>query len=148
MLALGSFFASSCLKSGLPQANNSSQNKISGFNYEYRWLDTSVVNAGTPTADTIITVMVVQLGNSVNISNDTVYTQPILPSNLPASQVPYVTLTHIWAYANISDAAIIAPLGGAPTLGTAGDYSHPVSYQVMAANGSKRSWVIVTAPLK
>jgi len=138
---------SSCLKSGLPSARNSSLNAMYSFNYEYRWYDTSYIQPGTHQADTVITVRLVQLGNSVTISHDTVYTFPTYPGNLPAAQTPNVTLSHIWAYASIPDASVMVPLNGAPKLGTPGDFSHPVSYQITAADGSKATWVVVTAPL-
>jgi hypothetical protein len=144
---LSSGLFSSCLKVGLPKENNSSLNALSNFNYEYRWLDTSYILPGTPQADTLITVDMVQLNNSVTISNDTIYTNPTYPSNLPANQVPNVSLAHIWAYANIPDAATMVPLDGAPKLGTPGDYTHPVSYQITAADGSTTTWIVVTAPL-
>lgn len=136
-----------CLKAGLPKANNSSLDAMTSFNYEYRWLDTSYILPGTPEADTSITVNVVQLGNTVVISNDTVYTSPSYPSNLPAGQVPNVTLTHIWGYANIPDAAMIYPLNGSPMLGDPGDFSKPATYKIVAADGSTATWVVVTAPL-
>lgn len=139
---------SSCLKSGLPKPNNSSLNAITNFNYEYRWTDTAYILPGTPQADTVITVNMVILGNSITISQDTIYTSPVIPGNLPASQKPNVTLKHLWAYANIPDAATITPMNGAPELGKPGDFSNPVSYQVTAANGTKMSWVVVTAPLQ
>ncbi|HTJ11911.1 MAG TPA: hypothetical protein VL547_07795 [Dinghuibacter sp.] len=141
-LALGG-----CLKAGLPKAGNSSLDAMTSFNYEYRWLDTTYILPGTPQADTSVTVNVVQLGNTVVISNDTVYTSPSYPSNLPASQVPNVTLTHIWGYANIPDAAVIYSVDEAPKLGDPGDYSKPATYKIVAADGSTATWVVVTAPL-
>jgi hypothetical protein len=145
LLLAGAF--SSCLKSGLPSAKNSSLKAMTSFNYEYRWYDTSYTQPGTPQADTTIAVNVVQLSNSVTISNDTVYTHPTFPANLPAAQIPNVTLGHIWAYASIPDASLIIPMSGAPKLGAPGDFTHPVSYQITAADGSTASWVVVTAPL-
>ena len=139
---------SSCLKAGLPKTSNSSLDVMTSFNYEYRWLDTTYILPGTPQADTSITVNVVQLGNTVVISNDTVYTSPSYPSNLPVSEVPNVSLTHVWGYANIPDAATIVPLDGAPVLGAPGDFSKPVSYTITAADGSTATWVVVTAPLQ
>lgn len=148
LLGLLTVAFSSCLKSGLPKPDNSPLNAISNFNYEYRWTDTAYILPGTPQADTVITVNMVLLGNSITISQDTIYTSPTIPGNLPASQITNVTLKHIWAYANIPDAAIIAPLNGAPVLGKPGDFTSPVSYQVTAANGTKSTWVVVTAPLQ
>jgi len=120
---------------------------MTSFNYEYRWYDTSYVQPGTAQADTIITVKLVQLSNSVSISNDTVYTSPSYPSSLPAAQVPNVTLTHLWGYANIPDAALIVPVGSSPVLGEPGDFTKPVSYRITAADGSSATWIVVTAPL-
>src|ERR1700761_4776146 len=136
-----------CLKAGLPKATNSSLDAMTSFNYEYRWLDTTSILPGTPQADTSITVNVVQLGNTVTVSNDTVYTSPSYPGNLPTAQIPNVTLSHIWGYANIPDAATIYPVDGSPVLGEPGDFSKPQTYKIVAADGSTATWVVVTAPL-
>jgi hypothetical protein len=150
ILLLGLFAAalSSCLKSNLPKLNNSSLNGMTAFNYEYRWVDTSFVLPGTPQADTVISVKMAILDNSVTISHDTLYTAPAIPASLPASQRPNVTLKHLWAYASIPNAATVVPLNSAPRLGDPGDFTGPVSYQVTAANGVASTWVVVTAPLQ
>jgi hypothetical protein len=147
-LSIISVLSPSCLKTGLPKPNNSSLNAITSFNYEYRWLDTAYVAPGTEQADTVITVKMMKLNNSVTISNDTIYTSPGIPGGLPDLQKPNVTLTHIWGYANIPDAATIRPLNGGPVLGDVGDYTKPVTYQVTAADGATAKWVIITGPLQ
>jgi len=137
----------SCLKKDLPVAANSSLNDVSDFNLLYKYVDTVIDNPGTPQEVTRIFVNTIQLDKSKTISNDTVYIDPTFPSGFPRSEKPIVTLKDIIGYANIPDAATIKSVGSAPELGTPGDFSVPVTYEVIAANGDKKEWVISVAPL-
>lgn len=147
ILLIATICATSCLKKDLPGVTNSSANNISDFNLIHKYQDTVTDNAGTPNENTRILVRTVQLNKTVSISNDSVYVTPGFPAGFPFSQKSKVTLTNIWGYANIPDAAIVEPVSGAPKLGTPGDFSTPVSYDVIAANGDKKRWVISIAPL-
>lgn len=53
-----------------------------------------------------------------------------------------VSLTNLVGKFNLSTAALIKPLNGAPVLGTPGDFSKPCKYHVTAANGMGKDWVI------
>ncbi len=140
-------FASSCLKSGLPGVNDASLNGLFTFNFQYRYLDTSVAAPGTPNADTIVAAMMVTLNNTQTISNDTIYCKPTFPSSFPANQKSAVSLKSIWGYATIPDGATITPVNGAPKLGMPGDFTSPVTYKVTAANGASKVYVVVVSPL-
>ncbi len=135
---------SSCLKHDLPETKDSNQNNVTDFIYFYKYADTTVVNAGTPTEQKNISVRTITLNYTKTISNDTIYVKPTLPASMPLSIKQKISLTNIWATANIPNAARIEPVGGAPVLGTPGDYSKPVTYKVTAANGSSKNWVIKT----
>lgn len=147
MLCMLPVFFGSCLKKDLPEVTNSSLNNITDFRLLYKYQDTIVDNAGTPNENTRIVVNTVQLDGTVTISGNTVNVTPGFPSGFPQSEKPKVTLTHIWGVAYIPDAATIAPLNGAPELGTPGDYSSPVTYRVTAADGSTQDWTISVSPL-
>lgn len=139
---------SSCLKHDLPKPVETNQNNITDFVYLYKYVDTTVVNAGTPNEQTNISVRTLALNNvSKTISNDTIYIKPTFPSGLALKQKLKINLSNIWASATIPNAARIAPVGTAPVLGTQGNYSAPVSYMVTAADGSVKKWTIVTTPL-
>lgn len=135
---------SSCIKTAEgPASAPSTGNAISFVTYLYKWYDTT--NAGA--ANQTISYGEATLNNSVVISNDTIYCSPSLPSSFALDQVTHISLKHLWAYATISDQAVIAPVDNAPILGDAGDYSVPQSYKVTSASGSSRTYVIVTDTL-
>jgi hypothetical protein len=137
-------FLSSCLKHNLPETKDSNQNNIADFIYYYKYADTTVVNAGTPNEQKNVSVRTITLNYTKTISNDTIYVKPTLPAAMPLSIKVKISLTNIWATANIPNAARIDPVGEAPVLGTPGNYSQPVTYKVTAANGSSKNWVIKT----
>ena len=139
-MAASWLLASSCIKTEVSATKPATGNAISYITYQYKWYDTA--NAGT--ANQRITYNEATLNNSVVFSNDTIYCSPSLPSSFSVDQVSNVSLQHLWAYATISDQAVIAPVGNAPVLGDAGDYSVARSYKVTAAGGSSKTYVIVT----
>ena len=49
-------------------------------------------------------------------------------------------------YVTISTAAIIKPIGDAPTLGIPADWTKDHQYEVTAADGTKKTWTIVVEP--
>ena len=139
--------STSCLKNDLPEITESLLNTISAVNFQHRYVDTTYVAAGTSKADTLISVKMVTLNTSIKSSHDTIYCTLTFPSNFPAKKKIGVTLSHIWAYVTIPDAATIVPVGNAPKLGTSGDYSSPTSYKVSAANGESKVYVLIVKPL-
>lgn len=91
------------------------------------------------------------MGSSADVDKDaaTVEVTVTIPSNLPAEQREKVSLSYqrgdrqgLGLIVNLSAAAIISPLDGAPVLGAPGDWSKPNRYEVMAADGSKKIWTI------
>ena len=143
LLVASGLLTTSCIKTEMTTTQLSTGNAISGVTYQYNWYDTT--NAGT--ANQTINYHQSTLNNTVVVSNDTVYCSPSLPSNFSIDQIPNVSLKNLWAYATISSQAVIVPVGNAPVLGNAGDYSVPRSYTVTAASGATKSYVIVTASI-
>ena len=91
------------------------------------------------------------MGSNASVDKDaaTVEVTVSIPSNLPAEQREKVSLSYkrgdrqgLGLIVNLSAAAIIYPLDGAPVLGAPGDWSKPNRYEVMAADGSKKIWTI------
>ena len=82
---------------------------------------------------------------------DSIIITPSIPQpsgSFTAEERMNVTLEHIVVYVNISTAAIIEPLDGAPVLGVPGDFSKPRKYKVTAADKKTTSeWVILIKPL-
>lgn len=65
-----------------------------------------------------------------------------LPSNFPAEEKPEFTMSNVVVMLNISTAAVIKPVDGAPALGKPGDWSKPNKYEITAADGSKQIWTV------
>lgn len=144
---------SGCLKENLPETTNSDKKEITGFDFEHRWLYTENVIKNGVTVETRQLSSVAKLNNNIKITKrtdekDTIYCSLIIPSNVPTQERSNVKLTKMWAYAAISDAAIIAPLNGSPALGFPGDFSKPTSYQVTAADGSTKNYTVIVKSLQ
>lgn len=82
---------------------------------------------------------------------DSIIIEPTIPKpsgSFTAEERLNVTLEHIVVYVNISTAAKIEPIDGAPKLGVPGDFSKPRKYKVTAADNKTTSeWVIMIKPL-
>lgn len=62
--------------------------------------------------------------------------------NFPKDQRPKFTTKQLMVVFNISQAAVIKPIEGAPVLGKPGDWSKPNKYEVTAADGTKKIWTV------
>lgn len=157
ILALSVSFICSCQKL-IIQEPPSKDNSMTNFSFFYQYPDTTWSNYSDNdwtshglkqiTSISMNTISLTDLNYPVTISNDTVYVTPVIPSSgIPQGQLHNISLSKIWATASIPATSTIKPLNGAPVLGTIGDYSKPVTYQVTAADGSTKDWVIVATPL-
>ena len=101
----------------------------------YRYID----NSGKEPAVKQITLA---RGADINTEENTMEIACQAPSNFPDDQLPNLKATELVVVLNISTAAVIEPLDGAPKLGVPGDWSKPNRYQITAANGDKKIWTI------
>jgi hypothetical protein len=133
------FLSMSCIDWGLEELPLHSNAEILNFRYEYRY---SVNNTnGFPRLEYRI------MNNAITISGDqvtNVLTIPAPSGTFTADIASNVKLTNLVGYCDISDAARIEPLDGAPVLGTVGDWSQTRSYKVTAADGTTKVWKITT----
>lgn len=138
-IVIFSFLFTSCLKSGLEDIPTYNDAEISNFQFEYRWME--IVNGNNQ-----LKVQTLNTTSIVNATNDTIscaVTVPAVSANFPLVVRDLVTLSNIVGYANISNAATIKPLSGAPVLGSVGDFSSPnLQYEVKAADGTKKVWTL------
>lgn len=81
-------------------------------------------------------------GADIDAENATCALRCQAPSNFPAAQLPNLTASNLVVVLNISTAATIKPLDGAPRLGVPGDWSKPNKYLVTAANGKTKEWTV------
>ena len=65
-----------------------------------------------------------------------------IPSNFPKDEAGKVRSQALAVIVNISTAAIISPIEGAPQFGKPGDWSKPNRYKVKAANGDEQIWTV------
>lgn len=140
---------SGCLKDDLPETKSSGQKEITGFDFEHRWTYTEEVKKNGVVVETRQLTAVAKLNNVIKVTKrddgkDTVYCKLSIPTTVPIDELNNVKISKIWAYAAISDAAIITPLSGSPILGIPGDFTKPVSYKVTAADGSSKDYTVVT----
>ena len=143
---------SGCLEANLPDMEESAENTMTAFNFEYRWTSYTLIYDKTTNivVDSIeyVNVKTINTLNEFVLNSDGSYTVNCtlsLPSGIPAAET--VSLTKLWGYASVPDAATVTPIGNAPELGTPGDYSSTVSYLVTAANGNTKEFIIVASGL-
>lgn len=136
-IVIFSLLFTSCLKSGLDDIPTYSEAEITNFQFEYRWME--IVNGNNQ-----LKVQTLTTTSVVNSTKDTIscsVTVPPVSGNFPVAVRDLVTLSNIVGYANISIAATIKPLSGAPILGTIADFSASnLQYEVKAADGTKKVW--------
>ncbi|WP_126246268.1 DUF5018-related domain-containing protein [Chitinophaga rhizosphaerae] len=133
-LCVAAGLLSSCLKKGLDELPAFSDANITRFDFEYRWNDNGVFrvvrfNTNAPAIN----------GKTIQVTT----TVPAAAGNFPDAERGKVTTANIVGMCDVSTAASIKPLNGAPALGAPGDYSKPVSYEVTAADGKTRNtWTL------
>lgn len=101
----------------------------------YRYID----NSGKEPAVRQVTLA---RAADINTEENTMEILCQAPGNFPEDQLPNLKTTELVVVLNISTAAIIEPLEGAPKLGVPGDWSKPNKYQITAANGTKKIWTL------
>ncbi|MGL5318042.1 MAG: DUF5018-related domain-containing protein [Bacteroidales bacterium] len=130
----------SCLKMGLDELPAYENAEILSMKFEYRWYNEAVGLGNMVVVP--LTVRNLQINSeAATITLD--ISVPAVSTTLPAEQREKVELNNIVGYCDISTAAVIKPLEGAPTLGIFGDFSKKdLKYEVKAANGAKKVWSV------
>ena len=146
LCGVASLLLASCLKHDLPNYPLATGDYINHVYFQYRWLDSSIINNGQPTVNVEDLTVVEQ----IDTANSTVYCQVTVPAasgDFDTYQRNLVTLDSIWVYADVSNAANVVPVGNAPQFAYQGNYAIPQQYRVTAAfPDSTRVWTInVTA---
>lgn len=141
---------SSCLKAGLDENLPKFKDAfITDVFMEYRFEDATAVSGGSP----VVRIVNLNLSeknfkrieNTPGAATDSVVfdvTVPATTATFPTSERDKVTPANIVLMANISTAATMAAVEGSPRPGTPGDFSQPRKYQVIAADGTVRTWTV------
>lgn len=138
----------SCLKYGLDDLPVYSDCEITNIYFEYRYEDTtSPWIDGSPKVKFItlvVTKTIDAVANTVTVSINV----PAVSATLPTAERAKVALTNIVCSMNLSTAAKIEPIEGAPILGIPGDFSGPRKYRVTAADGiTTKTWTVTVTAL-
>lgn len=126
---------SSCLKMGLDELPTSDKADITNVKFEYRWWDevAEQLRVIEMTTDNSIT------GHTINLT----ITVPDVTDIFTSEIREKVSLSDLVCTTDISAAASIRPINGAPALGASGDFSGKTfNYLVIAADGSEVEWKI------
>lgn len=128
---------SSCLKSGLDELPAYSDAEITNVYFEYRWWDE---------AKSQMAVKTLTIKKQISADDNLVTCQLTVPDaggSFTAAIRQEVSLNKLIGYIDVSTAARVTPLNGAPKLGNPGDFSaKEFKYLVTAADGTKREWTI------
>ena len=134
-----SILFSSCLESGLEDLPAFSEANITKMRFEYRWTDESSDYGKMKLIQLTCNATIDTTANTVNC----VVTVPASNAAFPEAIRSQVNQSNIVGYADISTAAILKPLGTAPTLGVPGDFSQSnMQYEITAANGRVKIWTL------
>lgn len=137
MLLVWLVSATSCLKAGLDDLPTYDEAKITNIYFEYRWYD-----EGTKQ----LRVQALTLDKTIDEENSMVTCNITVPGTNAVFTEKIrneVSLSKIVCYVDMSTAARLKPLNGAPALGEMQDFSaKDFRYLVTAANGDKREWTI------
>ncbi|MCX2452543.1 hypothetical protein OQX61_14800 [Pedobacter sp. PLR] len=166
--ALGLMFSlSGCLKQGLDELQNSNQKVMTSVDYTYRFLYTDTIQKGTSKQE-ILTDRVCEVlfkknvvrtnengldGFKTTLSYDVNSVLKAGPTGSVTKAMLFTEfdklirkdqLSKLWVYVTVSDVSTVSPLADAPKLGSPGDFSKDHVYQVKAADGSTKDYLIRT----
>ncbi|WP_373822893.1 hypothetical protein [Bacteroides heparinolyticus] len=142
---LGTIVLTSCLKSDLEELETYTNNDITGLVGVYhRYYGTDII----PGSGEVQVKQARLASGQFKADKETATCEFAckIPSNFPESEKNKFSMSQLVVVLNISSAALIEPIQGAPKLGIPGDWSKPNKYVVTAANGAKKTWT-VTAKL-
>lgn len=137
-----SLLFTSCLDAGLDELPTFSENDIVKMYFEYRWTDADNAYGRMDLIKLNCAATIDTTANTV----DCVLTVPAAKGSFTEAIRAEVSIKNIVAYADISTAAIMSPVGDAPVLGIPGDFSKTsMQYLVEAANGDKETWTLTVS---
>ena len=143
LAVLLSVLFTSCLKDGLDEGELSTECNVINVKFEHRW----AVEMGTPGMYMLNfkEMSVVKTFNEEQGVINVTITVPQTDGNYPAEQRIATVLSNLACSLEVSRAANVNPLGGAPVLGTLGDYSLERIYRVTSASGKYKDWTVIVS---
>ena len=136
---------SSCLKEGLPKYPLFAGNAITNVYVEYRY-NSSQQYGGQPVV-AYQKLVVSQVIDSAHSTINVTLAVPAANGTFTSTERAKINLNNLVMYFDVTTAASMTAAAGTPKPGDVGDLSKPLSYVVTAANGQKRTWTVIVAPL-
>lgn len=132
---------SSCLEKNLEELDTYDGKEITSIVGVYhRYYDSDVIDASGEQAVKQVSLSVSD--TQIDAKGGTCNFNVSVPTNFPASETGKVKTQALVVIVNISTAAIIEPIDGAPAFGAPGDWSKPNRYRIKAANGDLQEWTV------
>lgn len=131
---------SSCLKEDLPEYPLWESKEITNVNVEYRYFGDQEY-LGAPLISYKQMDVEADIDENSGVINLNI-TVPEANGDFSEEEREKVTLGKLWMNVDISTAAKIVPVNGTPSLGDPMDLNNTQFFEVIAADGSKKSWSI------
>lgn len=146
----GPLFLTSCMDQGLDELPAFSDAKIVNVFTEFRYADPVEKNADGSAKIKYLNLPVTRTYKLKEETPGAVTDSVLLAVSVPAASGSFTTALrdqvktqNLVVYGNISTAASITPLSGAPVLGAPGDFSLPRQYEITAADKkTSRVWTV------
>lgn len=134
------FGFTSCLESDLEDLKTYTGNDVTSSYVYYRYIDKNKVIAasGQPS----VRQMQLTTKQVINTEAATCTITASLPKNFPATEQANISAANLVVALQVSTAAVVEPIDGAPRLGVPADWSTAHKYRVKAADGSTKEWTI------
>lgn len=130
----------SCLESNLEELKTYEGNDITSGYAWYRYKGDNTLNASGE--QQIIQKELTRTGQVIDNEAATCALQFKVPTNFSEAERNGVNINNLVVAVDISTAAVMSPVEGAPKLGVPADWSSPHKYLVKAANGQTKVWTI------
>lgn len=128
-----------CEKADLPAYGDAEITKVGAY-HRYYTTDKDAV-----TGEFIIAEKELNRTNNFNSDNATATAEFTLPGaggTFTEAERAKVSLNNLVVYFNVSTAARVTPIEGAPKLGVPADWTKEHKYKIMAADGTTKIWTI------
>lgn len=140
MMSIMTFFLPSCLEGGLedlPEYDDANITSVSAVQYRYVTEDKHPASN-----ENIVRDLDLQYKADLDESAGVIKISVHVPKDIDASIAKDISRQKLVVVVNLSTAARLFPLNGSTKLGVPGDWSKVNSYEVIAASGAKKEWII------
>jgi hypothetical protein len=145
-MALLPVLFSSCLKYGLEEGELSIECDVTNVRFEHRW---AIENSSNGMAELRFREMsVARTIDKDQSSIEVTITVPAANATYPDDQRAATVLSNLACSFEVSRAASVQPMNGAPKLGAPGDYTQERTYRVTSASGQYKDWTLKVVEFK